>query len=194
MRLLIVDNFDSFTYNLVHYLEQLVDEVVVETNLSVDLNQLPDFDGVVLSPGPGLPAESGLLMDVIETCRLQRIPVFGVCLGMQALALDRGDELYNQEIVKHGIQEEIRHFANSQLYDGIPETFRVGLYHSWAVRLQENSPFILTSISNHDVAMSILNEGDLQFGVQFHPESILTEQGFELMKNAVNQLKKMNIK
>lgn len=186
MRFLLVDNFDSFTYNIVHYLEQCDVVVDVRTNLDVDLSTLVNYDGVVLSPGPGLPPQAGKLMEVVGGAFGKNIPVLGVCLGMQALAIHAGDSLYNQEIVKHGLSEEVRLVEKDSLfYAGIPEIFEVGLYHSWAVKLNRNSPFIPTAYSESEVLMSMEIPAKKVYAVQFHPESILTPTGLKMIENFV---------
>ncbi len=188
MRLLIVDNFDSFTYNLVHYFEEIVDQVDVVTNLQVDLNQLASYDALVLSPGPGLPDTSGRLMAVVAYCDSKKIPVLGVCLGMQALAQYYGNELYNQQQIKHGIQEEINLLNDSMLFKGLPESIQVGLYHSWAVRLTALNSFNVSACSRHGIIMAIENVDRLQFAVQFHPESIMTPNGKQILRNFVEAI------
>ncbi|MDR0801189.1 aminodeoxychorismate/anthranilate synthase component II [Fluviicola sp.] len=194
MRFLLVDNFDSFTYNIVHYLEQCDVEVEVFTNLSVDTASLKQCDALVLSPGPGLPKQAGKLMQILELGLKQQIPILGVCLGMQALALHFEDELYNQRLVKHGVAESARRTdAESLFYKGIPETFEVGLYHSWAVHLQENSPFLATAYSENEVLMSMEIADKKVYGVQFHPESILTPHGLQMIGNFVEIVKCDNI-
>jgi anthranilate synthase component II len=186
MRFLLVDNFDSFTYNIVHYLEQCHLDVHVVTNLEVDIDSLKFFDAIVLSPGPGLPNESGKLIQVVAEAMNQNKPILGVCLGMQALAIHAGDTLYNQVIVKHGISEKVhRTEADSLFYGGIPESFDVGLYHSWAVELAENSPFIPTTYSENQVLMSMEIPAEKVYAVQFHPESILTPTGLKMIENFV---------
>lgn len=189
MRFLLVDNFDSFTYNIVHYLEQCEVNVDVVTNLEVDCSSLGDYRAVVLSPGPGLPPQAGKLMEVVARSFAQNIPLLGVCLGMQALAIHAGDTVYNQEIVKHGLAEEIQLTKKSLFYEGIPDRFEVGLYHSWAVRLEENSPFTPTAFSESDVLMSMEIPGKKIYAVQFHPESILTPNGLQMIRNFVGIVK-----
>lgn len=186
MRFLLVDNFDSFTYNIVHYLEQCGVNVDVVTNLEVDCSSLGDYHAVVLSPGPGLPPQAGKLMEVVARSFAQNIPVLGVCLGMQALAIHAGDTVYNQEIVKHGLAEEVQLMKKDSLfYEGIPDRFEVGLYHSWAVRLEENSPFTPTAFSESEVLMSMEIPEKNIYAVQFHPESILTPNGLQMIRNFV---------
>ncbi|AEA44635.1 anthranilate synthase component II [Fluviicola taffensis] len=186
MRFLLVDNFDSFTYNIVHYLEQCDVDVHVVTNVDVRIDSLESFDALVLSPGPGLPNEAGKLMPVVAEAMRQNKPILGVCLGMQALAIHSGDSLYNQEIVKHGLAEEIRLVKKDSLfYNDIPEVIEVGLYHSWAVELTENSPFIPTATSESGVLMSMEIAAKKVYAVQFHPESILTPTGLRMIQNFV---------
>ena len=190
MRFLLVDNFDSFTYNIVHYLEQCNVTVDVFNNLEVDLSSLADYQAVVLSPGPGLPPQAGKLMEVVGLAFEKNIPILGVCLGMQGLALHTGDALYNQEIVKHGLAEEIRLIVKDSLfYTGIPEILEVGLYHSWAVRLEDDSPFTPTAFSENEVLMSMEIPEKKIYAVQFHPESILTPMGLKMIANFVEIVK-----
>ena len=134
MRIFILDNYDSFTYNLVHYFEDLNCEVTVARNDEVDVLSLSNYDALVLSPGPGLPDEAGCLMEVISTYAKTK-PVLGVCLGMQAIALYFDDRLENQKKVKHGIQEFCDKIAPCALLNDVPNKFLVGLYHSWEVKL-----------------------------------------------------------
>lgn len=191
MRFLLVDNFDSFTYNIVHYLEQCDVTVDVFTNLDVAISSFDDYQAIVLSPGPGLPPQAGKLMEVVAEAFHRNIPVLGVCLGMQALAIHAGDSLYNQEIVKHGLAEEIRLTGmDSLFYQGIPEVTEVGLYHSWAVRLNENSPYTSTAFSENGVLMSMEIPEKKIYAVQFHPESILTPYGLKMIRNFVEIVKK----
>lgn len=190
MRFLLVDNFDSFTYNIVHYLEQYDVAVDVVTNLEVDCSSLGTYEAIVLSPGPGLPPQAGKLMEVVGEAFDRNIPILGVCLGMQALAIHTGDSVYNQEIVKHGLAEEIHLIKNDSLfYAEIPERFEVGLYHSWAVRLEEHSPFTATAYSETEVLMSVEIPEKKIYAVQFHPESILTPHGLQMIRNFVEIVK-----
>lgn len=178
-RILLLDNYDSFTYNLSHYLEAEGVAVDVVLNDQFDPSTLDLYNKVVLSPGPGLPVDSGALMEVIRLSDGVR-PVFGVCLGMQAIAEYLGGSLYNQEAVKHGVAEMIQ-IEPSLLFLGIPSEIEVGLYHSWAVNTEGN--FDVISKSNEDVIMAIENKSKNFYGVQFHPESILTPHGKEIIKN-----------
>lgn len=187
MKFLLVDNFDSFTYNIVHYFEKIGVQVDVVTNKSVDVNKLSGYNAVVLSPGPGLPSQAGELMRVIANSIELGLPILGICLGMQALAEFEGSELYNQQIVKHGVGQQITvHEKNSKLYTKLPSSFTVGLYHSWAVKLRKDSVFEPTAFSEEGVLMSFEDEKRKIYAVQYHPESILTENGLEILQNFTN--------
>lgn len=183
-RILLVDNFDSFTYNLVHYLESLHCEVHVCYNNSIPSNVLEDFDGIVLSPGPGLPEESGDLMLFIEL-HMGKIPILGVCLGMQAIAISLGGELYNQKLVKHGLQEEIS-VQKGVLFTSDDASYQVGLYHSWGV--SEAGRYRVTAFSKSGTVMAVENKEEKCFGLQFHPESVMTPLGVEILKNFLTQV------
>lgn len=183
-QILLFDNYDSFTYNLKHYLEALNVHVVVKRNNEVIENIL-QFDGIVLSPGPGLPKDAGDLMNVISVVK-GKVPVLGVCLGMQAIAEYYNWELYNQEIVKHGISEKI-HLKECSLFKNLPQIIEVGLYHSWAVK-STNDILKVTAFSETGTIMALENSVDKVFGVQFHPESILTPDGRRILANFVLQL------
>lgn len=187
MRFLLVDNFDSFTYNIVYYLEQCGVLVEVESNLSVELKQIEKYDAVILSPGPGLPKESGKLMDVISEAIQQQKPILGICLGMQALAEWEGSELINQRAVKHGVAEKLSiEPIHSPFYKDVRSNCSVGLYHSWAVHLKQDSTFVPSAYSENSVLMSFEDRSRFIFAVQFHPESILTEDGLQMIRNFVS--------
>lgn len=189
MKIILVDNFDSFSYNLVHYFEQLEVEMAVVNNRDIDVSSLAGFDACVLSPGPGLPKEAGLLMKVVEYCVHHKIPLLGVCLGMQAIAENFGDELYNQDAVKHGTATVLKRQNDSDLYRNLPEEFKVGLYHSWAVNLKEHSPLIPTAMSADGILMSIQHKELPVYAVQYHPESILSENGLAVLGNFLKIVK-----
>lgn len=182
MKILVIDNFDSFTFNLVHYLEGLNAEVFVMRNDAIDFDFAETCDKIVLSPGPGLPNEAGNLMSFIAEF-YEKKPILGVCLGMQALAIHFGDELYNLGEIKHGISEKINLLGNSILFNKLQATFNVGLYHSWAVKLNKTSPLKEVAMSENQVLMAIEHRDFPLFGVQFHPESILSEFGKEILEN-----------
>ena len=186
MKILLIDNFDSFTFNLSHYLEGLGAEVVVIRENEYKKEMLTTINAIVLSPGPGLPNDSKGMMSCLEDA-FGKLPILGVCLGMQAIVEFTGGELFNQEKVKHGLQEYIDKKGESLLLKGLSNRFQVGLYHSWAVKLQPKSIFTTTSTSTTGVIMSIESKENKLFGVQFHPESIMTPEGKKILKNFLEQ-------
>ena len=192
MKVLLIDNYDSFTYNLVHYLEELDCEVTVLRNDSSALNELDlsMFHGLVLSPGPGLPENNGILMDIASKA-LGTIPLLGVCLGMQALGILAGSSLYNRNGVMHGRTAKLQKVANDGILLNGVKSLTVGLYHSWAVKTEGLGPQwkVCAVALDDDAPMVIENIADHAFGVQFHPESILTNQGKLMMKNWVDYVK-----
>jgi len=188
MHLLIVDNYDSFTYNLVHYFEEVDCIVDVLKNDAIDLETISKYDAIVLSPGPGLPEESGKLMEVISKFYLIK-PIFGVCLGMQAIGTFFGGKLVNQKKVKHGKQELVSTSHPSSLLNSIQSPFHVGLYHSWEVQLAESSVLIPVAFSENDVLMVVQHSYLPIYGVQFHPESILTPCGKKIIANFLETIK-----
>jgi anthranilate synthase component 2 len=190
VKVLLVDNFDSFTYNIAHYLEQCGVSLTIWDNLSVKLDALNQFDGVVLSPGPGLPESAGQLLETIDRLVSLSIPTLGVCLGMQAIGTYFGATLYNQKEVKHGVATTLKLVKDSVLFENCPTTFQVGLYHSWAVDLATTDQLYATSLSATDVLMSCEHKSLPVYGVQFHPESILTEHGITIIRNFIRQIKK----
>ena len=195
MKVLLIDNYDSFTYNLVHYLEELDCEVTVFRNDSSALDELDlsMFQGLVLSPGPGLPENNGILMDIASKA-LGTIPLLGVCLGMQALGILAGSSLYNRNGVMHGRTAKLQKVANDGILLNGVKSLTVGLYHSWAVKTEGLGPQwkVCAVALDDDAPMVIENIADHAFGVQFHPESILTNQGKLMMKNWVDYVR--NIK
>lgn len=189
MRVLIVDFYDSFTYNIQHYFINLGCEVDVILEDKLLITAVYDYDCVVLSPGPGLPSEKKNIFSLIEICR-NSIPILGICLGMQAISESLGGELRNQSEVKHGRLEEILILKKDVLFAGLPDTISVGLYHSWMVEgLEEN---VITAKSSTGIIMALESKQEFLFGVQFHPESILTTFGEQILENFVRFVK--NIK
>ena len=181
--MLIVDFYDSFTYNLAHYFEKLDCEVSVIRNDELDLSSLKHFDKLVLSPGPGLPKEKKNLFELLEQFS-GKIPILGICLGMQAIGEFMGGSIKNQSVVKHGIAEKITISNTNRLFQSFPKSINVGLYHSWKV---VNIPLDnISSTSENKVIMSIEFPEQKLYGVQFHPESILTENGLVLLRNFLN--------
>ena len=184
MHITLIDNYDSFTYNLVHYLEELEVDLTVMKNDVIDWELLKKTNAIVLSPGPGLPIESNDLMLVIEKFHLQK-PILGVCLGMQALAVYFGGVLENQQEVKHGLSEKILITHPGVIFNEVNSETPVGLYHSWKINLGSDSPFIATSFSENKVLMSMEHKVLPIYGVQFHPESIMTKEGKKMIQNFV---------
>lgn len=183
--ILIIDNYDSFTYNLVHLVNEIGLECTVWRNDRFELADVNAFDKIILSPGPGIPSEAGLLLKVIETYAPTK-SILGVCLGQQAIAEVFGAQLFNLSRPMHGIATPIQ-VINSQslLFSGLPETFKVGRYHSWVVS-RENFPeeLEITAIDDQDQSIMALQHRQYDVhGVQFHPESVLTEFGKALMQN-----------
>jgi anthranilate synthase component 2 len=186
-RLLLIDNYDSFTYNLVHYLE-MNDGVVVDVVRNDALNiSLPStYDRIVLSPGPGLPSEAGLLMEVIR-CYAAKKPILGVCLGLQAMAEVYGGTLHNLDEVLHGVARRVFVTdAEDPLFKGLPAEFMGGRYHSWvADRNSLPSCFRVTATDEQQNIMALRHKEYDLCGVQFHPESVLTEFGQRIIANWV---------
>ena len=189
MKILVLDNYDSFTYNLVHLLRELghAENLTVTRNDQLTLEAVDAYDAVLLSPGPGVPAEAGLMPAIINRYVATK-RILGVCLGHQGLAESFGAELYNIPAVLHGVANEAEvTVADERLFTGLPTRFQVGRYHSWAVR-PESMPAAL-EVTARDANGEVLafrhREYDVR-GVQFHPESILTEHGARMMENWLN--------
>lgn len=181
----LIDNYDSFTYNLAHLVKELGAKVTVFRNDMFTLDQLEEFDKILLSPGPGIPSESGLLLDVIRVYAGKK-PILGVCLGEQAIGEFFGARLTNLSKVFHGLQKPVKILRpkGDYLFKGLPEWIPVGRYHSWVVDA-EGLPDCLevTAISEENYIMGLRHkEYDVQ-GVQFHPESVLTPNGREILRN-----------
>lgn len=189
MKTIIIDNYDSFTYNLVHLVHQIAGEKPhVVRNDELTLADLKDYDKIILSPGPGIPSEAGLLMDIIATYASKK-SMLGVCLGHQAISEHFGAELKNMEEVLHGIASEVKLVApDDRLFRGLGNSFEVGHYHSWIVS-SENLPDCLevTTVDERHQIMSIRHKKYDVRGVQFHPESILTPRGEQMMANWLKQ-------
>lgn len=187
MKIVVIDNYDSFTYNLVHYLEDLNAEVTVFRNDEFELEELEKYDKIVLSPGPGIPDEAGLLKAVIKKYASSK-SILGVCLGQQAIAEVFGGQLINLEKVYHGVATKVTKSIDDTLFKNIPETIEVGRYHSWVVD-SENFPhdtLEITSVDENGQVMSLRHrEYDVK-GVQYHPESVLTPYGKQILENWLN--------
>jgi len=181
-RILVIDNYDSFTYNLVHYLEDLGAEVTVKRNDQLALKEVDEFDKLVLSPGPGIPDEAGLLKEIIATYAPVK-SIFGVCLGQQAIAEVFGGSLINLDEVFHGVATRVKVIKKDLLFEGLPDEFSAGRYHSWVVHPDLPDVLEATSVDDNGQLMSIRHkEYDLR-AVQFHPESVLTPFGKKILEN-----------
>ncbi|MDG4946476.1 aminodeoxychorismate/anthranilate synthase component II [Weeksellaceae bacterium KMM 9713] len=184
MNLLILDNYDSFTYNLVQMVEDILGrEVNVIKNDEIALKDLEQFDKIILSPGPGIPQEAGRLLEVIKNYE-NRIPILGVCLGHQAIAEAFGANLKQLDSVKHGVFSQILETDDENLFRNIDLPLQVGRYHSWVVdEVDFPTDLKITSKDEFGNIMSLKHENYPISGVQFHPESILTPQGKLILKN-----------
>ena len=185
MKVLIIDNYDSFTFNLVHLVECFTSDFEVWRNDEIDFDSVSKFDKIILSPGPGLPSEAGQMPTFIERFATSK-PILGVCLGCQALGEYFGAELYNLDQVQHGVQTLVQVVDSSGLYKNIGSSLEVGRYHSWALKLPQKSVLIPTAYDKKNVLMSFRHSTLPLFGIQYHPESIMTPAGRELIKNWIN--------
>lgn len=190
MKILLLDNYDSFTYNLLHVVKELgATNVEVFRNDEIDLDDVERFDKIILSPGPGIPEEAGLLLPVIRRYAATK-SILGVCLGHQAIGETFGAKLENLKEVCHGIQTPISILQPSKesLFQGLGREIPVGRYHSWVVS-RENFPDCLeiTAESQEGQIMALRHKVYNVHGIQFHPESVLTPQGKEIIKNFLNQ-------
>lgn len=183
MKIVIIDNYDSFTYNLSHLLKELGAEVDVVRNDKFELKDLEQYDKIVLSPGPGIPSEAGLLLDVIRTYA-GRKPILGVCLGHQAIGEVFGASLENLKEVYHGVQTEGTQLGNDYIFEGLPERVMMGRYHSWGVA-KDSVPECLevTAMSDDGEIMAMRHRQYDIHGIQFHPESVLTPEGKTIVGN-----------
>lgn len=189
MKIVIIDNYDSFTYNLAHLIKELCAEVSVYRNDQPEVQALIDnadnieFDKIVLSPGPGIPSEAGLLLDVIRTFAGKK-PMLGVCLGHQAIGEVFGGQLTNLSDVFHGVATEGSQFGNDPIFAGLPERITMGRYHSWVVS-KDGFPECLeiTAESDEGQVMALRHKEYDIHGIQFHPESVLTTEGKTMIGN-----------
>lgn len=189
MKILIFDNYDSFTYNLVHVVEKIIhDKVDVFRNDKISLEKIKEYNKIILSPGPGLPNESGLLLDLIKEYAASK-SILGVCLGQQAIAESFGGQLENLKNVYHGVATKIkvnegRTVAENDLFKSLPSELEVGRYHSWIVSKNHfPTDLEITAEDENGFIMALRHKTfDVQ-GVQFHPESVLTPMGEKIMRN-----------
>lgn len=185
MNLLILDNYDSFTYNLVQYVQEILGhKVTVLRNDALTVEDVDAFDQILLSPGPGVPSEAGIMPELIKKYA-HRKAIFGVCLGHQAIGEAFGGTIRNLQNVFHGVETPIHVVApDDQLFEGLPETFTAGRYHSWVVEKETLPPdLIITAEDETGEIMAMKHKFYDVRGVQFHPESVMTECGMAMLKN-----------
>lgn len=183
-KILVFDNYDSFTYNLVQMIEQITGEKVdVVRNDQIALEDIQKYDKIILSPGPGIPEEAGILLDVIKKYAPTK-SILGVCLGQQAIAEAFGGSLINLTEIYHGVTTEAIQISKHKIFNDLPPTLEVGRYHSWAVN-PENFPeeLEITSTDSKGMIMSLKHKTFDVHGVQYHPESILTPDGETIIRN-----------
>jgi len=185
-KVLVIDNYDSFTYNLVHYLEDLDCDVTVVRNDKLSLEDVEPFDKIVLSPGPGIPDEAGLLKQIIEKYAPTK-SILGVCLGQQAIGEVFGGSLINLDEVYHGVATQVEICVDDEsIFNGLEKSIEVGRYHSWVVNPDLPDSLEATSYDENGQVMSLRHKIYDVRGVQYHPESVLTPHGKQILENWVN--------
>ena len=184
-KIFVIDNYDSFTYNLVHYLEELGCEVTVKRNDQFELDELENYPLLLLSPGPGIPDESGLLKAAIERYAPSK-KILGVCLGQQAIGEVFGGKLINLDKVYHGIATPVNVTQEDVLFKDLPKNFEVGRYHSWVVQIPLPNELEATSVDDEGQLMSLRHKTYDVRAVQYHPESVLTSYGKKILENWIN--------
>ena len=186
MKIVIIDNYDSFTYNLSHLVKELGAEVVVLRNDQFHLDDLKAFDKIILSPGPGIPSEAGLLLDVIRTYAGHK-PMLGVCLGHQAIGEVFGGRLENLSDVFHGVATPCHIVADDPIFNGLDRDITVGRYHSWVVATDGFPACLEITATSPEGQIMALRHRDYDIhGIQFHPESVLTPEGKTIIKNFID--------
>ena len=188
MKILVFDNYDSFTYNLVHLVEKIIGEKAeVYRNDQIPLEEIKKYDKIILSPGPGIPNEAGLLLPLIKEYAASK-SILGVCLGHQAIGQAFGGTLVNLSTVYHGVATPITISGDKSLFEGLPEELEVGRYHSWVIS-DEGFPedLEITAKDANGFIMALQHKTYDVRGVQFHPESVLTPQGETILKNWLKQ-------
>lgn len=182
-KILVIDNYDSFVFNLVQYLAQLGAECTVVRNDEIDVSQASKFDGVLISPGPGTPERAGVSMDMVHYCADHKIPLFGVCLGHQAICAAFGGKVSQAPELLHGKTSLVHHTGLGVLKD-VPNPFTATRYHSLALeRSTLPDELQITGETESGVVMSVRHKSLPIEGVQFHPESVLTEHGHKMLAN-----------
>lgn len=187
MNILLIDNYDSFTYNLVHILRAMELPLEVRRNDKITLEEVANYDAIILSPGPGIPRDAGLMPDIIDRYA-GKLPMLGICLGHQAIAEHLGANLVNMTKVYHGVRTPVFHSGQSAIFKGIPQQFEAGRYHSWTVDTHDLPPEIdVTARDSHGDIMAFSSNKGLH-GLQFHPESIMTDEGPRMMENFIKHV------
>jgi anthranilate synthase component 2 len=190
MKILVLDNYDSFTYNLVQYVERVTGKAVyVFRNDQITVEAAGSYDKILISPGPGIPSEAGITLDLIRRWGSSK-SILGVCLGHQAIAEAYGGSIYNLSTVYHGVAGQMRQVVTGDyLMEGIPVDFEAGRYHSWVVEPETLPPELEVTVENDEgYIMAIRHREHDVRGVQFHPESVLTEYGGRMILNWVKRL------
>lgn len=187
MKILVFDNYDSFTYNLVQIIEHIVgSEVDVFRNDKIALEDIEKYDKIILSPGPGIPEEAGILLELIKKYAPTK-SIFGVCLGQQAIAEAFGGSLINLSEIYHGVATDSIQINAHNIFNSLPETLEVGRYHSWAVNPDDfPAELEITSVDKNGMIMSLKHKSYDVHAVQYHPESILTPDGKKILENFLN--------
>ena len=187
MKILVIDNYDSFTYNLVQYIRDLSEgEVVVRRNDEIELEEIKAFDKILISPGPGLPENAGIIKAVIKQYGSTK-PILGVCLGMPAIAEVYGGDLINLDEVYHGVASPMNIEKQDALFNNVSNPTEVGRYHSWAMKDENVDDLEVLARSKDDCIMAIRHKEYAVKGVQFHPESVLTPEGKKMIENWINE-------
>lgn len=188
MKILLVDNYDSFTFNLIHILKELSgegDTIDIVKNDQINFNTLETYHKIILSPGPGIPSEAGGLLKLLKEFS-PSLSILGVCLGHQAIGEAFGAEVIPSPVIYHGVQSEITVIADNNLFNGLPKQLRVGRYHSWIIN-NDHLPECLqvTATDEDEQIMAIAHKTYDIHGVQFHPESIMTPSGKQIIQNFI---------
>jgi anthranilate synthase component 2 len=187
MNILLLDNYDSFTYNLVHILREMELPLDVRRNDKIELGEVANYDAIILSPGPGVPRDAGLMPNIIERYA-GKIPMLGICLGHQAIAEFLGAQLVNMSKVYHGVRTPIFHSGQSVIFQGVPQQFEAGRYHSWMVDTKNLPPEITVTARDSHGDIMAFSSGKMH-GLQFHPESIMTDEGPRMVKNFIDNVR-----
>jgi anthranilate synthase component 2 len=185
MKIAVIDNFDSFVFNLIRYIKEEQHEVIVQRNNQIDFEVLESADAILLSPGPGVPSEAGELLDVIHRFH-GRKPILGICLGHQAISLHFGNSLIRCPEPVHGKSSRIILSKESGIFKNLPKEIPVGRYHSWQTQIAAESELEVTALTEDAVVMAVQHKTHPTIGVQFHPESILTPHGRKMIQNWLN--------